>query len=504
LSRYYQALRPHWRLTWSIDTWADVQHSCAKSRVQCRSVPQVSFCQAHLQCGLEVNTSIQSDESLESSVAVISDHFRCPEQLLSFSLRKDLSAEASWFRLGRDVVCWGRLASSPTRCERSPEHDVLGQLKVEDGNVVLPFSPSEIIDNLRLERYVKNTVSLTALRRLYYLLRPFMGPSIRRRIQSFHARGWNRLSFPRWPVDTTVENICETLLLLCLRARHATRIPFVWFWPKRARGCVMMTHDVETEAGLNDCERLMDIDESFGIKSAFQLVPEGRYQYRPDLVDSMRKRGFEVGIQDLNHDGRLFDREPEFLRRASRINQYAARMNANGFRAGALYRRPEWYSHLEFSFDMSIPNVAHLDPQAGGCCTVRPYFIGKVLELPVTTTQDYTLFNILNEHSIDLWKSQIDRILAKNGLVSFIVHPDYLNSARRRAVYQELLEYLRALRSKGDLWFALPQEVDAWWRRRHEMQVEKKEQSWHITGNDAERFTLAFAVDADGKLEYEF
>jgi hypothetical protein len=265
-----------------------------------------------------------------------------------------------------------------------------------------------------------------------------------------------------------------------------------------------MTHDVETEACLDGCERLMDIDESFGIKGAFQLVPEGRYPYRPDLVDSMRKRGFEVGIQDLNHDGRLFDRKPEFLRRVSRINQYAARMKAIGFRAGALYRRPEWYSHLEFSFDMSIPNVAHLDPQPGGCCTVMPYFIGKILELPVTTAQDYTLFNILNEHSIDLWKSQIDRILAKNGLVSFIVHPDYLNSARRRAVYQELLDYLRALRSKGDLWFALPREVDAWWRRRHEMQVEKKEQSWHITGNDGERFTLAFAVDADGKLEYEF
>lgn len=498
-------MRPHWWLTWFIDTWADIQqHSGAKSRVHWRSVPQVSFCQTHLQCGLEVNTSIQSDESLESSAAVISDHFRCPEQLLSFSLRKDLSTEASWFRLGRDVVCWGRLASSPTPCERSPEHDVLGQLKVEDGKFVLPFSPSEIIDNLRLEQYVKNADSLNALRRLYYLLRPFMGPSIRRRIQRFHARGWNRLSFPRWPVDTTVENICETLLLLSLRARHVTRIPFVWFWPKRARGCVIMTHDVETEAGLDGCERLMDIDESFGIKAAFQLVPEGRYQYRPDLVDSMRKRGFEIGIQDLNHDGRLFDRKPEFLRRVSRINQYAARMNAKGFRAGALYRKPEWYSHLEFSFDMSIPNVAHLDPQPGGCCTVMPYFIGKLLELPVTTTQDYTLFNILNEHSIDLWKSQINRILDKNGLVSFIVHPDYLNSARRIALYEELLDYLRALRSKGNLWFALPQEVDAWWRSRHEMQLEKKEQCWHITGNDAERFTLAWAVDADGKLGYEF
>ena len=451
-----------------------------------------------------MNTSIQSDESLESSVAVISDHFRCPEQSLSFSVRKDLSAEASWFGLGRDVVCWGRLASSPTSFERSPENDVLGQLKVEDGNLVLPFSPSEIIENLRLERYVENTDSLSALRRLYYLLRPFMGPSIRRRIQRFHARGWKRLSFPRWPVDTTVENICETMVLLSLRATNATRIPFVWFWPKRARGCVMMTHDVETQSGLDCCERLMDIDESFGIKAAFQLVPEERYQYRPDLVESMRKRGFEVGIQDLNHDGRLFDRKAEFLRRVSLINQYAARMNAKGFRAGALYRRPEWYSHLQFSFDMSIPNVAHLDPQPGGCCTVMPYFINEVLELPVTTTQDYTLFNILNEYSIDLWKSQINRILDKNGLVSFIVHPDYLNNARRRAVYQELLDYLSALRSKGDLWFALPREVDAWWRSRHQMRVERTGESWHITGNDAERFTLAFAVDAHGRLEYEF
>jgi hypothetical protein len=98
----------------------------------------------------------------------------------------------------------------------------------------------------------------------------------------------------------------------------------------------------------------------------------------------------------------------------------------------------------------------------------------------------------------------LEPIVPRAWLVSFIVHPDYLNSARRRAVYQELLHYLRALRSKGDLWFALPQEVDAWWRSRHEMQVEKKEQSWHIPGYDAERFTLAFAVDADGKLEYEF
>jgi hypothetical protein len=70
--------------------------------------------------------------------------------------------------------------------------------------------------------------------------------------------------------------------------------------------------------------------------------------------------------------------------------------------------------------------VAHLEPQKGGCCTVFPYFIGDVLELPVTTTQDYTLWHILGERSTDLWKAQMDVILQKNGLANFIVHPDYI------------------------------------------------------------------------------
>ncbi len=55
---------------------------------------------------------------------------------------------------------------------------------------------------------------------------------------------------------------------------------------------------------------------------------------------------------------------------------------------------------------MSVPNVAHLDPQRGGCCTVMPYFIGDILEIPVTTIQDYTLFNILNDFSTRIWKEQ--------------------------------------------------------------------------------------------------
>jgi hypothetical protein len=102
-----------------------------------------------------------------------------------------------------------------------------------------------------------------------------------------------------------------------------------------------------------------------------------------------------------------------------KINRYAKAFQAFGFRAGAMYRNLDWYEALEFSYDMSVPNVAHLDPQRGGCCTVMPYFIGNILELPLTTTQDYSLFHIIGDYSTKLWKQQIKLVLQKHGLISF-------------------------------------------------------------------------------------
>ena len=189
-----------------------------------------------------------------------------------------------------------------------------------------------------------------------------------------------------------------------MKAKGVDRVPFIWFWPDGAQSCAAMTHDVETERGRDFCTELMNVDESFGIKSSFQIVPEGRYQISEDFIQAIRDRGFEINIQDLNHDGNLFRDPEEFCRRAHKINEYAETYGASGFRAAVLYRNLDWYDALQFAFDMSVPNVAHLDPQRGGCCTVMPYFFGETLEIPVTTTQDYTLFHLLNDYSLDLWK----------------------------------------------------------------------------------------------------
>ena len=200
-------------------------------------------------------------------------------------------------------------------------------------------------------------------------------------------------------------------MLLSLRAGGVERVPFIWFWPDGAKSCLMMTHDVENAAGRDYCAELMDLDDSFGIKASFQVVPERRYDVPRSYLDSMRSRGFEINVQDLNHDGHLFRDKAGFLSRVEKINSYGREFGAVGFRSAILYRRQEWYDALQFSYDMSVPNVAHLDPQRGGCCTVMPFSLpGGMTEIPVTVTEDYTLFHILKDYSTALWEKQMEMI----------------------------------------------------------------------------------------------
>jgi hypothetical protein len=304
-------------------------------------------------------------------------------------------------------------------------------------------------------------------------------------------------------VDTTVEDLCEQLLLLSMKAQGIDRVPFIWFWPDGAQSCAAITHDVETERGRDSCTELMNVDESFGIKSSFQIVPEGRYEISEAFIQAIRHRGFEINIQDLNHDGNLFRDSEEFARRAHKINEYGEAYGASGFRAAVLYRNLDWYDALHFAFDMSVPNVARLDPQRGGCCTVMPYFFGETLEIPVTTTQDYTLFHLLNNYSLELWKEQTNLIVARNGLVSFIVHPDYVIEKKAKDAYRKLLTFLRELERRQRMWIALPGEINRWWRARQEMRVVGQGDNWRIEGEGAEHAKLAFARRVGDRLEYE-
>ncbi len=431
------------------------------------------------------------------------DYYRCPEQYARLTLRENSPGGRGYFRFGEGGVCFGDYYG------RKPAPQVSGTLldgyddaAIDGDSVLLCFNPDEVIENLRLEAYTTQAKkdSTSTLAHAYYLVRPLLPVQVRSKLQKFHLRRWKKIAFPQWPVDFSIDQLLERLLLLSLRASGAERIPFIWFWPEGKASCAIMTHDVETKVGRDFCATLMDIDDSFGIKSSFQVIPEERYTVSQEFLNSIWHRGFEVVVHDLNHDGRLFGERKRFLQRAAKINSYGKAFGASGFRAGVLYRKQQWYDSFEFSYDMSVPNVAHLDPQRGGCCTVMPYFLGNILEIPVTVIQDYTLFNILHDYSIDIWKQQIDLITESHGLMSFIVHPDYVIGQREREVYQSLLKHLAAVRDEKSLWVTTPGEVDRWWRQRAEMRVVEKQGDWSIEGPGKERAVLAWASETNGRL----
>jgi hypothetical protein len=220
------------------------------------------------------------------------------------------------------------------------------------------------------------------------------------------------------------------------------------------------------------------------------------------VMEAIRRAGSEVCVHGLNHDGRLFSSEELFRSRAKAINQYAEKWGARGFRSPVMYRNLSWYDAFQFSYDMSVPNVAHLDPQRGGCCTIFPYFVGDILELPLTTTQDYPLFNIIRSNPMEMWSKQMESIIAKHGLVSFIIHPDYIIEPERQALYRELLQMLKRYSSENNVWLALPREVDTWWRERAAMSLECKDGNWSVRGEGSERASVAYVTLENGKVNY--
>lgn len=431
------------------------------------------------------------------------NYFLCPSAFGRFDVVNHGPIGKGFFRFG-SAVCFGK--TDAVGCAAASSYTLFNALSAvevsSDGEVVLPFNPTEVVDNLRLERYLVSTSSERLLHTLYYLVRPILPFPVRKLVQRPVSRRRLAGSFPAWPIDCSVEQILELLMQLAIRAAGVNEVPFIWFWPEGKHTAIMVTHDVEQQSGADLCDMLMDMDDALGIKAAFQVIPEGRYKDVDNLIANIRARGFEVNIHDLDHNGRLYEHKESFRQRAHKISKYGSKYRTAGFRAGAMHRNQDWFDLLNFQYEMSVPTVSHLEPQRGGCCTVTPYFVGNLLELPLTTVQDHSLFYILGEHSIDLWKQQIGIISSHHGLISFIVHPDYLAKKKERSVYRELLEYLSQQRRDQNMWLAFPGEINDWWRKRSNMTLRRENGSWQISGEGSETARIAYASVVNGRLEY--
>ncbi len=294
-------------------------------------------------------------------------------------------------------------------------------------------------------KYIKNA---------YYILKPVIPRptqiSLRRLIIKYQRKKYNDI----WPINPDSRNNYFTS----------------WNgWPNGKKFGLILTHDVEKQNGHDKCQKLMNLERDFGFRSSFNFVPE-RYKVSNRLLEKLKNNGFEIGVHGLNHDGRLFNSYQIFCRRAEKINSYLKKWGAVGFRSPAMHHNLEWISKLNIKYDLSTFDTDPFEPQPTGVNTIFPFIVenknGRYVELPYTVPQDFTLFVIMMEKSIDIWKKKIDWISKNKGMVLINTHPDYINFNSTKSkkfeysseLYINFLEYIKN-EYKGSYWHGLPCEL---------------------------------------------
>lgn len=351
-------------------------------------------------------------------------------------------------------------------------------------NLLLPYEAE--IENFLYEKYQKANFKKKLL--LYYSIKPLIPRFAQIFLRKKRARTIKN-SFPNWPFDPSLEDLKRD----ALKNVNSEKIPFIWFWPNNKNFSFVITHDVESEPGLKNIRKICEIERDFGFRSSWNFVPE-RYKIPEGFINRLLNDGFEIGIHGLKHDGKLFNSKKKFNERISRIKQYAQKWHALGFRSPSLLRNAEWMGGLPFEYDSSFPDTDPFGPQPGGCLSIFPYFLGNIVELPVTLPQDHTLFEILKKKDISIWQKKIDWIEKMNGMVLIIVHPDYFN-AKMEKYYIELLEYIS---NKKNFWAPCPIEICRWWLSRDSSELIYREGNLIIEGNAQKSGVVRWHCVQDG------
>jgi glycosyltransferase involved in cell wall biosynthesis len=317
--------------------------------------------------------------------------------------------------------------------------------------------------------------------RFYYALKPFVPWRLRMALRRIAAGRKRAHCQTIWPIDESTN-----------------RPPTGWpGWPEGRKFAFVLTHDVEGPEGLARCRQLAELEMKFGFRSSFNFIPEGPYRVPAELREWLTKNGFEVGVHDLHHDGKLFATWRGFAAKAKRINHYLREWQASGYRSGFMLRNLEWLHGLEIAYDASTFDTDPFEPQPDGAGTIFPYWIpspdapgsasphddrpGRTagtsardgyVELPYTLPQDSTLFLLLREKSPEIWLRKLEWIAAHGGMALANVHPDYIHFAGAAASHREYSEafYTELLRSvaeryRGQYWNVLPRELAHWFKQ---------------------------------------
>ncbi len=328
--------------------------------------------------------------------------------------------------------------------------------------------------------------------RTYYRIKRLIPSGLRHRLNSAAIRARGRPEFPRWPCESALIELRREWLEEALETIGAKGCWHIGFWPQSFSCCIVLTHDVETRKGFERMEAMAEIEERWGFRSAWNL-PLAQYEIDWRRVEEMRRRGFEFGAHGLCHDGRLFRSERDFAELSLRLEQLALEHDLRGFRAPSTLRNARLIGAMGFDFDSSFADTDPYEPQPGGTCSLFPFHLSKLIELPYTMPQDHTLLHLLRRNPLPLWVLKANWIAARGGMILTLTHPDYCGWQPELGIYEELLKQLAEIKSA---WRATPSQVVQWWRERSALRL-RMEQGRPVIRGSAQARAVARQVTGE-------
>jgi peptidoglycan/xylan/chitin deacetylase (PgdA/CDA1 family) len=316
----------------------------------------------------------------------------------------------------------------------------------------------------------------------YYRVKRFIPLPLRHWINYAAVRARLRDVFPNWPCETALVDLRHQWLRSSLEVIGQRDPWHIAFWPNGKPCCISLTHDVETPIGFERMERMADLEERYGFRSSWNL-PLAQYPIDWKAVERLRARGFEFGAHGLAHDGRMFRSRHDFEVCKMLVERIAGEHDLRGFRGPSTLRNAQWIGTMSFEYDSTFSDTDPYEPQPGGTCSLFPFFLSEMVELPYTLPQDHTMIHLVRRNPLSVWVTKAHWIQSLGGMVLALTHPDYSGDDENLPTYEELLKAL----SDFDAWRALPRETAQWWRERSQMKLTIKEGKPYIEGLGARR-----------------
>lgn len=216
-------------------------------------------------------------------------------------------------------------------------------------------------------------------------------------------------------------------------------------WPEGVEGAVCICHDIDYAMDYDFLEKIIHIENDYGIRSTINFLTNGDYKIEKDFLLKLVKDGFEVGLHGYTHDIGFGYHSEKRIRRDLKRALSMIPVEVKGYRAPALSISKKLLAVLEeigIKYDSSIAISSRYTEGVDTCSPYR-YPDLNIWEVPLVF-QDSMLFrdfSLDEKRGFDVAKNMLEEVIGLGGVAVTNFHPSILR--RKMTFYRNLLKHLK-------------------------------------------------------------